>query len=185
MPKIAMIARLRAGAFLTSVLLAGCQAVPSPRAAPPPPTPPAPKPTPAPTPATPSNLDWEEAPVAPGTWTYLTQDGVKAASFGQDIVVIGCRPATRQIELSVRGVAPVARAMTVRTSFGALQWAGVVTSPAASGVAMLTVSRPASDPGFDQIAYSRGRIAIEVAGRTRLIVPAWAEISRVIEDCRN
>jgi len=38
---------------------------------------------------------------------------------------------------------------------------------------------------LDQIAYSRGRFAIEIAGLEPLIVPAWPEVGRVIEDCRG
>ena len=42
-----------------------------------------------------------------------------------------------------------------------------------------------SDAVLDQLAYSRGRFAVEVQGQETLIVPAWAEISRVIEECRG
>ena len=69
--------------------------------------------------------------------------------------------------------------MTIRTTTGALQW------PSVAGTSGPSVTRPASDPGFDWIAFSRGRIAIEADGMSRLIAPVWAEISRVIEDCRN
>jgi len=35
------------------------------------------------------------------------------------------------------------------------------------------------------MAYSRGKFAIEVMGLEPLIVLAWPEVSRVIEDCRG
>jgi hypothetical protein len=38
---------------------------------------------------------------------------------------------------------------------------------------------------LDAIAYSRGRFAIEVNGIRPMAIPNWAEIGRVIEDCRN
>ena len=40
------------------------------------------------------------------------------------------------------------------------------------------------DPLLDAIALTRGRFAIEVPGQQPLYLPAWAEVTRVIEDCR-
>jgi hypothetical protein len=40
------------------------------------------------------------------------------------------------------------------------------------------------DPLLDAIALSKGRFAIETDGLPNLILPTWAEVSRVIEDCR-
>lgn len=42
-----------------------------------------------------------------------------------------------------------------------------------------------SDPILDAIALSRGRIAINVAGQQPLAIPSWAEITRIVEDCRG
>ncbi|MFW2831304.1 hypothetical protein [Sphingomonas sp. ID0503] len=42
----------------------------------------------------------------------------------------------------------------------------------------------ASDPFLDKIAFSRGRFTVSLAGQPRLVIPAWAEPGRVIEDCR-
>jgi hypothetical protein len=39
------------------------------------------------------------------------------------------------------------------------------------------------DPLLDQMAYSRGRFML-AAGGQELIVPAWPEVARVVEDCR-
>ena len=49
----------------------------------------------------------------------------------------------------------------------------------------LEAMRTASDPGLDQIAFSRGRITIEQPGQPTLVLPTWAEPVRVIEDCRG
>ena len=43
----------------------------------------------------------------------------------------------------------------------------------------------ASDPLLDAMGFSRGRFVIEQAGAAPLVVPAWAEIERVTEDCRG
>jgi hypothetical protein len=34
------------------------------------------------------------------------------------------------------------------------------------------------------MAYSRGRFAVEINGLPTLYLPSWAEVGRVIEDCR-
>ena len=49
---------------------------------------------------------------------------------------------------------------------------------------LLAVDLPAHDSLLDAIAFSRGRFMIEVMGEAPLFLPAWPEISRVIDDCR-
>ena len=48
----------------------------------------------------------------------------------------------------------------------------------------LTIDFGAYDALLDAIASSRGRIAFTVGAQPSLVVPPWAEASRVIEDCR-
>ncbi len=170
-----------AAASLAALLaLAGCQVVPPAEPAPPPPAP-APPPPPPPPDAQP-NLSWEEAPVAPGDWSYSQVGADSEARFGTaggtPLLTVRCARGTRRIVLQGAGLGGTA--LTIRTSYGALQWAA--DAPATSG---LTVTRAGSDPGFDWIAYSRGRIALEATAAPRLIVPVWAELARVIEDCRG
>jgi len=125
---------------------------------------------------------WEEAPVAPGDWSYSQSGAGSVAQFGASggtpLLTLRCTAATRQITLQRPG-AVSASAVTIRTTAGALQW------PSTASASGISVVRAASDPGFDWIAFSRGRISIEANGMSRLIVPVWAEISRVVEDCRN
>ena len=40
------------------------------------------------------------------------------------------------------------------------------------------------DPLLDAMAFSRGRFMLEMGGSQTLILPAWSEVGRVIEDCR-
>jgi hypothetical protein len=54
--------------------------------------------------------------------------------------------------------------------------------PAAGGV---RAELAASDPLLDAMAFTKGRFAVETAGQETLYVPAYPEISRVIEDCRG
>ena len=49
----------------------------------------------------------------------------------------------------------------------------------------IAASAGARDPRLDQIAFSRGRFLVDVAGQSRLVLPAWPEVARVIEDCRG
>ena len=53
-----------------------------------------------------------------------------------------------------------------------------------SRAARLDADVGAFDPLLDAIAFSRGRIAFGVTGQPPLVVPPWADVSRVIEDCR-
>ena len=40
------------------------------------------------------------------------------------------------------------------------------------------------DPLLDAMAITKGRFAVAAPGEPTLYLPAWAEVSRVIEDCR-
>ena len=130
---------------------------------------------------------WDVAPLTPGTWRYEKQGAASVASFGvpggSGIAALRCEPSARQLTFSVGGrvvvsVVPV----SIRTTSGTLAWNG--TSVGGDNPSIM-VTRPANDSGFDWIVYSRGRISVEAQGLPRLILPVWAEISRVVEDCRG
>ena len=50
--------------------------------------------------------------------------------------------------------------------------------------AQLIAELPRTDPLLDAIAFSRGRFAVSVSGTPALVLPAWPELTRVVEDCR-
>ncbi|HEX7871523.1 MAG TPA: hypothetical protein VF475_01340 [Sphingobium sp.] len=139
---------------------------------------------PPPVPAPPSvalGPDWQDWPVAQGNWTYAREQGATVARFGAGAAVTAwarCDLASRTVAVG-RSVAHAGGMMMVRTSFGVLQWP---TRPATHGV---EAARGASDPGLDQIAFSRGRFTVELPGNPPLVLPTWAEPTRVIEDCRG
>ncbi|WP_324743459.1 hypothetical protein U8326_08035 [Tsuneonella sp. CC-YZS046] len=56
--------------------------------------------------------------------------------------------------------------------------------PTGAQSADLATNLSARDSLLDAIALSRGRFAVEAAGLPTLYLPSWAEVSRVIEDCR-
>ncbi|MEJ7932908.1 hypothetical protein WG907_01385 [Sphingobium sp. AN558] len=151
--------------------------------------PPAPRrPVPAPAAAMPAPVplatEWQYRPATPGNWTYRAESAGSVALFG---------PGAGDARFSIRcdragGRMTFARpggvgqgAMTIRTSGGAANWP---VTPAAGAAATVAI-RAASDAMLDQIAYSRGRFMVEVAGLEPLYLPAWGEVSRVIEDCRG
>lgn len=75
--------------------------------------------------------------------------------------------------------------MTVHTSFGETQWPVTASTEAGVPAAYAVAIRAGGDAAFDRIAFSRGRFAVEVPGAAPIAVPGWAEVSRVIEDCRG
>jgi hypothetical protein len=168
-------------------LLAACAVVPP--AAPPPSTPPLPAPATPPlpqlAPPAPERL-WDVADLTPGQWSYEVGKDGRIARYGEDgrdsVLALRCDFATRRLILMLPGAETPTGAVTIRTSNGDLVWP---YARGADGAAMAMVSRSASDPGFDAMAFSRGRISIERPGAARAIVPVWAELARVVEDCRN
>ncbi len=60
----------------------------------------------------------------------------------------------------------------------------VTAQPTGGQLPYVAASFGARDPIFDAMALSKGRFAIETPGAPTLYLPAWAEVTRVIEDCR-
>lgn len=137
-----------------------------------------------PPPAAPAVLptDWRDWPQTPGDWDYRRYDGRSSATFGsgdQGRLVLWCA-APGTIRLMVPGAVP--GPATVRTSSmtRTLALGAVGTSRQGIGAVL-----GASDPLLDAIGFSRGRFVVEQAGAPPLVLPAWAEVERVVEDCRG
>lgn len=163
----------------TLTLLPGCV---SERAAPPPAPRPAPqRPTAPPPPAAPT--DWRDAPLTAGDWSYSRNGAGSAAAYGEPGAspVLWLRCTGGQVLLERAGAAPATLPMTLATTSMTRPLSGI---PVAGTVPVLRASFAPRDPALDAMAFSRGRIAIEVNGLPTLIVPAWEEIDRVVEDCR-
>lgn len=162
-----------------ALLVAACV----PRAAPPPPAPP-PRPTPAPVaPPPPLAANWEDWPRTPGTWRYERDARGSRAMFGSAgsdaLAVLRCDLGTRQVYLSRSGT--VAGAMTIRTS---AMTRALAVQPTGGTPPYVAVSLSPRDALLDAIAFTRGRFAIEQPGLAPLVLPPYAEVARVIEDCR-
>ncbi len=161
---------------------------------------PAPRPVPAPTPpvqaapppvavAAPSYDNWLDAPQTPGDWRYIQEPNETLAAFGMSATdtqfAIVCRRATRMIGLvrdaagSAIGNQPVPLRILTET---AQRTESAIPQPGAPP--RLVAQLPARDPLLDAMALSRGRFAIQATGFDTLYLPAWPEVTRVIEDCR-
>ena len=159
--------------------------------------PPAPEPTPAPPAALPAPApasvvlpspsvapaSWVDAPQTPGDWSYGRIDGGSLARFGASSPVfgVGCMAGSARVVLLRYGADSSAETpMIVRTETADRALAAQPSNDGGSVSAAL----PVRDPLLDAMAFSKGRFAVEVAGAPAVYLPAWPEVTRVIEDCR-
>lgn len=126
-----------------------------------------------------------DAPQSPGDWRYTRSGGGTLAEFGgsnsEPRFGMRCATQKRQIEL--------VRYMPDRTAQAALvirtetQTRSLNAAPSSDGNALVAIL-PAADRLLDAMALSKGRFAVKAAGTPTLYLPSWAEVTRVIEDCR-
>jgi hypothetical protein len=166
-----------------ALVLGSCAAptiVPPPARPAPMPTSPPPRPQPT---AAPLAADWRDWPLTPGTWSYRQDARGSIALFGRAgadaEVTLRCDRGRARLYLSRRGEG--AGPLTIRTS--SLTKA-VTALPTGATPAYLAAEFETRDPLLDAVGYSRGRFVIEGGGLPPLTVPAWAEMLRVVEDCR-
>jgi len=130
-----------------------------------------------------TSADWRTAALAAGGWAYReTVTGSEAVFTDAHVIrrlVVKCSRGTRRVSLSVASPTP-ASALIVATTETERSLPAVFNPQGFQIVAEIT----AQDPVLDAIAFSRGRFAITVPGGPALVVPAWPEIARSIEDCR-
>jgi hypothetical protein len=168
---------------LAAAALAGLASGCSERIVPAPTPRPLPRPAPAPPPPSPrpAALDWRQAPITPGDWTWGMEGGQSVARFAGGALVLRCDPTNRTITLqrsaAVAGPEPmtISTTSTVRT---------LSAAPLPGAAPALGVVLNANDPLLDAMIFSRGRFAVEAPGVATLYVPSWPEVSRVTEDCR-
>ena len=169
-----------AAAVALTFTLAAC--IPSPRPGPAPTQVPPVTVTPAPGPVA-SQVpaaapNWIDRPQTAGSWSYSATRNGTLASFGANgttLFSLECPTGRDQVVLNRTQSGNL---MTIRTE---TTERSVRTAQTTGGaVARL---RP-DDALLDAMALTRGRFAVEVPGAAPLYLPAWAEVTRVIEDCR-
>lgn len=171
-----------AGALALTFGIAAC--VPGPRPAPPVQARPTPAPAPAPAPA-PIYHSWLDVPQTPGDWSYRPQQGGGIARFGtaasEPRFAMRCEASARAVVLTRYGAPAGTAQMTIRSE-SQTRTLSAASSAGAAGTA--TARLAANDRLLDAMALSKGRFAVEVPGASPLYLPSWAEVTRVIEDCR-
>ena len=123
--------------------------------------------------ATPIAGSWSYAPAADGS------EAVFSNGTGTPQVWVHCTRATRRVTISRVAIA-AAPTLNVWTSSQTKEM--VASFNPATG--RLTSDFGNYDPLLDAIVSSRGRVGFSYGAQPALIVPAWAEIARVVEDCR-
>jgi hypothetical protein len=180
------------GVFLA--MLAGCasqRAVPPPREVPRPA--PAIRPVPSPAPVRQGPADWRDRPLTDGDWSYRTLASGSVARFsngaGIGLAAIACNLGQKVVTLSrsapnLTAGAQASVPLTLVTTARPHPYnVSVSANPGQFGPS-LAINLTAGDATLDDLAFSRGRFAIEASGQPTLILPAWEEVGRVIEDCR-
>jgi hypothetical protein len=143
------------------------------------------------TPARPSvvrtqlSADWIDAPLTLGNWAYENRGSLSLAVFNETgrgaMMAIQCRAPSREVWLVMAGQAVASPTMQVRTE---TTTRAITAQLSVSERSNVTATLTGSDPLLDAIALSKGRFAVETEGLPPLILPTWAEVTRVIEDCR-
>ncbi|NQX95887.1 MAG: hypothetical protein HRT64_13390 [Erythrobacter sp.] len=131
------------------------------------------------------NDTYLDAPQTPGTWEYEDEPGEKLALFGvnprQPIFLIRCGDGVIALGRVTEEAQTETRAMRVTTETVTSQ---LEAGPVPPMPRILAADLQPNDPLLDAMAITKGRFRIEVEGFETLYLPAWTEVSRVIEDCR-
>jgi hypothetical protein len=142
----------------------------------------------APTPAAPLAANWQDWPLTPGDWALRQDTRGSIALFGptgrEALFMIRCDIAARAIYLSRAGAIPGGgeAKMLIRASTAAKDYPALSNSDTPVYAAAKLTPR---DPQLDAAAFSRGRFVVSVTGLPNLVIPAWPEFTRVVEDCRG
>ena len=126
---------------------------------------------------------WTDWAIANGSWVYRRDDRGSIALFGamgsDALVTLRCDKARARLFLS--RASDIGSTMTVRTSSASK---ALAVQPTGGKPAYVASEISLGDPILDAMAFSRGRIALEISGTLNIAIPVWSEIGRVVEDCR-
>lgn len=187
--------------IVPALVLAGCtgsppQRVPAPRTAATPapqpvPLPSPPRPAPPPPAQLPAAANWRDLPQTPGLWTYGAEANGSAVRFGQpgagSLIVLRCDRSRPAILLQRAGFGSGDVPATITTSAMVRRLTATPVgdpSMVRNSAIPFEIAFAVRDPLLDAIAFSRGRFMVEMGGAQTLVLPAWSELGRVIEDCR-
>lgn len=124
---------------------------------------------------------WLDAPQTPGHWMYREAADESFAEYvspdGRLLVSINCS-ADHDIFIATASDNLNEGIMSIRTE----TQSRIFQADTREG--WRQVALVPKDSLLEAMALSRGRFAIELEGQSTLYLPAWAEVTRVIEDCR-
>ena len=128
----------------------------------------------------PAYANWIDAPATPGDWSWRSNGAETFAEFhspSQQLLFQFNCTVDRDMVLAMTSTSLAGNRLRVRTE----TLDRTLTAAAREG--WLETRLDVADPLLDAMAFSRGRFAVE-AGTRALYLPAYPEITRVIEDCR-
>lgn len=117
-------------------------------------------------------------PITPGTWTWTRKEDASVAQFGDGLVTITCDAPAKTISIARRADAAADSTVTILSSTQTRAFEGSRQG------GQIVVTLDAGDALLDALALSRGRFGVAVAGLDAVYPGSWAEVSRVVEDCR-
>jgi hypothetical protein len=133
--------------------------------------------------AAPAIPDMSTATPLPGTWSWSQtasgSEGTFSDASARPQLTIRCTRLSRFVTLS-RPASAAAPSLSVWTSTQTRS----LPAKFDPATARLSADLAAFDPLLDAIAFSRGRFAVGLAGQPPLVVPPWADVARIVEDCR-
>lgn len=126
-----------------------------------------------------------DAPATLGAWSYENRGSLTLAVFTSPgrgaLFAIQCRAPSSEVWLVMAGQSVASPTMQVRTE---TITRAINAELVVGELSNVTAPLPGNDPLLDAMALSKGRFAVETEGLPPLYLPSWAEVTRVVEDCR-
>lgn len=138
---------------------------------------------PAPLPALPD--DWIDARRTPGDWLYERESSETFAMYGvkdtAPVAIIRCDLNSRRVGIGRFGTEAESAQMRI---YSETRTAALSATQRRSAYPVVAAEVDADNRLLDAMAITKGNFAMQVSGMPTLYLPGWAEVSRVIEDCR-
>lgn len=126
---------------------------------------------------------WLDEPRSVGDWSYRQNIDESRAQYlgaGGELFSLTCKFSAQKIQMDRPVAAARAGMMRIRTETGDR----VFNATPNAGANTVSIMLNQNDPLLDAMAITKGRFAVELEGAPTLYLPSWAEVTRVIEDCR-
>jgi len=126
---------------------------------------------------------WLDEQRSVGDWQHrqnVSESRTQYIGTGGELFSLTCSFSNQNIRLERQVAAAQAGMMRIRTETGDR----IFNAVPMAGTNTLSITLNATDPLLDAMAITKGRFAVEIEGASTLYLPSWAEVTRVIEDCR-